>query len=376
MRVAYLDCSSGISGNMIIGALLDAGLPAAHLKKELSKLRITDHALWITKTRKNGIASLYFEVKTGGKQPLRRLSDITRIIHRSSLSPSIKSKSSAIFRKLAEAEAKVHGIPVNKVHFHEIGAVDTIVDIVGTLVGLNYLGIKKLYCSPINLGSGTVKTAHGRLSVPAPATAALLKGIPAYGSQIKKELTTPTGAVIVSALVNGFGPLPRMTAERTGYGAGWHDLKQRPNLLRVTIGEMELETLKDAVLLIEANIDDMEPKLYDRAIAAIMGAGALDAYIAPIRMKKRRNAVKLTAICQPEDRERVMAAIFEKTTTFGARTYLVEREKLDRKIIRTKAGRVKLGRIGNKLMTAALEPDDYLKRKSRVPRPSPLYRWP
>ncbi|HVN66993.1 MAG TPA: nickel pincer cofactor biosynthesis protein LarC, partial [Candidatus Sulfotelmatobacter sp.] len=232
---------------------------------------------------------------------------------------------------LAEAEAKVHGIPVNKVHFHEVGAVDAIVDIVGACIGLEKLGIEKIYCSPLPNGKGRIVHAHGLLPNPAPATAELLKGIPTYSTGTKGELVTPTGAAIITTLAESFGDLPRLKVERIGYGAGSLDLPQ-PNLLRVFIGEAELPTERDAILQIETNIDDMDPKNYDRAIARLMKAGALDASVQPIRMKKQRAAVKLEVLCRPEDKDKVLDAVFTATTTIGARIFLVKREKLRREI--------------------------------------------
>ena len=366
MKIVYFDCPSGISGNMIVGALLGAGLPLEYLKKELKKLpasrqggRITNYEL---RTKED-----YFNVKVDGTQPFRNLNAVKKIINMSGLSRRIKQKSLEIFTNLAEAEAKVHGIPVNKVHFHEIGAVDTIIDIVGSVIGFEYLGIKEIYCSPINVGSGMVKTAHGMLSVPAPATAELLKGVPIYDSGIKKELATPTGAAIIKTLANSFGPLPRMIVSAIGYGSGSYDLKVQPNVLRLIIGEKDIQSERDAVLQLEANIDDMEPKFYDKAINAIMKAGALDAYLEPIRMKKQRNAVKLTVLCDLNDKDKLIDAVFSETTTFGIRIFMVEREKLKKSIVRTKYGRIKVGKLGEKIKTMAIEPDDYIRLKNKVP---------
>lgn len=378
MKIAYFDCSSGIAGNMMLGALVDAGLDIDLLNKELHKLQITSnksqaiYKLQITKAKKHGIQGVHLEVKTGKETRHRHLKDILNIINKSGLPKDVKNTSSRIFKRLAEAEAKVHGIPVEQVHFHEVGAIDAIIDIVGTVIGLEKLGIEAVYCSPLPHGKGRIKHKHGILPNPAPATAELLQGIPTYGADIKGELVTPTGAAIISTLARGFEDIPRMKVESIGYGAG--SLKLRlPNLLRVFIGEARIPAQKDAVLQIETNIDDMDPKSYDKIITKLMKAGALDAFMAPVMMKKQRKGVKLTVLCSPEKREEIITSIFDLTTTLGVRTYLVPREKLDRKFIKVKTrygkARIKLGLLGKKLMTIAPEYEDYkrLARKHHLP---------
>lgn len=339
MKIAYFDCPSGLAGNMILGALIDAGLDSHYLEKELGNLRgnrdvqsqVSEHyKLQIKKTKKHGIKGTYFDVRTKEPQHHRNLADILRIIKQSRLSKQVKTLSIRIFRRLAEAEAKVHGISVGKIHFHEVGAVDAIIDIVGTCIGFEKLGIKKVYCSPLPNGRGKIVHAHGLLPNPAPAAAELLKGAPTYSAGIKGELVTPTGAAIISTLAS-FQAMPKMTVEAIGYGAGSLNLPI-PNLLRVFIGEAELPTEHDAILQIETNIDDMDPERYDPAIAKIMRAGALDASIQPIRMKKLRNAIKLEVLCRPEDKDKILDAVFTETTTIGVRIYLVKREKLRREI--------------------------------------------
>ena len=367
MNILYLDCPSGISGNMFLGALIDAGLPYKYLKGELKKLRISHLTSHISKVKKQGIKGIYFEIRTKGPQKHRSLKDIKKIINQSKLKAQIKKNAVSIFKRLAEAESRAHGIPVNQVHFHEVGAIDAIIDIVGCAIGLEYFDIKEVYCSPLNLGSGTVKTAHGRLPIPAPATLKLLEGIPVYDSGTKKELVTPTGAAIVSTLVKSFGPLPRIKVKQVGFGAGSYNLKEQPNLLRIIIGEKEIQAERDAILQIEANIDDMNPKFYDQAIAKLMKTGALDAYLLPLRMKKKRSAIQLVVLCEPEKKAEVLEALFSYTTTFGARVFLVEREKLKRKYFKTKYGRIKVGKLENKIKTLALEPDDYLIKKQKPP---------
>jgi uncharacterized protein (TIGR00299 family) protein len=345
MKIAYFDCPTGISGNMILGAMLDAGLSAKGLAGELRKLETrntkfeTSYKLEILKTKRKDLAGTYFNVAIKPEKRRRRLTDILTIIKRSKLSAGVKTLSAKIFQRLAKAEAKVHGIPINKVHFHEVGAVDAIIDIVGACIGLEKLGIEKVYCSPLPNGQGQIVHAHGLLPNPAPAAAELLKGIPTYSAGIKGELVTPTGAAVISTIAE-FKEMPKLI----GYGAGSLDLPQ-PNLLRLFIGEALLPTEQDAILQIEANIDDMDPKAYDRAIAALMKAGALDASVQPIRMKKQRAAVKLEVLCKPENKERVLDAVFTETTTIGARTQLVKRAKL-RRVIR--AGK-KISYLGSQI---------------------------
>jgi hypothetical protein len=395
MKIAYFDCPTGISGNMILGALLDAGLDPDFLKREIGNLRINFavsnlkekaqrgnrdvqsqvselYKLQISKVKKAGLAGTYVKVKLKTQEEPRYLKDILSIIKRSRLSRNIKVLSSRIFRRLAEAEAKVHGIPISKVHFHEVGAIDAIIDIVGACIGIEKLGIEQIYCSPLPHGKGEIKSAHGFLPNPAPATVELLKGISTYGTDIAAELVTPTGVAIISTLAESFGDIPRMEVSSIGYGAGSFNLPL-PNLLRIFIGEAQIPAEKDAILQIETNIDDMDPRLYQKAISKIMQAGALDAYLAPIMMKKKRKAVQLVILTAPENRDAVIEKIFEQTTTLGVRVYLVAREKLSRKIVgvKTKYGKakVKLGLLGKKVLTIAPEFEDYrrIARKHHIP---------
>ena len=297
MTLAYFDCFSGISGDMTLGALVDAGVGIDALRAELAKLGLPGYEIKSEKVMRAGLAATKVHVILNEQeQPARHLSDIRRIIEASTLSSSIKQKSIAIFVKLAEAEASVHGTTPDKVHFHEVGAVDAIVDIVGTIIGLDLLGITAVAGSPINVGSGTIKTAHGILPVPAPATVELLKGIPAYGSSIPFELTTPTGAAIISTLSSSFGPMPRMRINRIAHGAGSKDFQGRPNILRLMIGELVAAYEEDTSIIIETNIDDMNPQIYDHVIDRLMKAGAHDVYLTPIIMKKGRPAILLSAL--------------------------------------------------------------------------------
>ncbi|MFA6170473.1 MAG: nickel pincer cofactor biosynthesis protein LarC [Candidatus Margulisiibacteriota bacterium] len=371
MKIAYFDCSSGLAGNMVQGALLDAGLDFNSLIKELKKLTLKAYSLKLKAIKKHHINGAYFEV-INNEQHHRSLADILRLINKSKLSKTVKALSVKIFCRLAGAEAKVHGVPINKIHFHEVGAVDAIIDIVGTAIAIEKLGIEAIYASPIPHGHGFIKHAHGILPNPAPATAELLKGIPTYGIDIEGEIVTPTGAAIISALTSGFGPAPKMAVERIGNGAGG---KPFPTLgmLRVFIGEAKLPTENDTILQLETNIDDMEVKTLNKAIAALMKAGALDAFIEPILMKKERTASKLTVLCRPEDKDRQLELVYKLTTTLGVRVFLASREVLRRKFIKvkTKYGKVKvkLGLLAGQVITAAPEYEDLKKLagKHRVP---------
>ncbi|MFC1571470.1 nickel pincer cofactor biosynthesis protein LarC [Candidatus Margulisiibacteriota bacterium] len=335
-KIAYFDCSSGIAGNMVLGALIDAGLSVDTLRKELKKLPITHYSLLTIKTKRSGVTCSLINIKLPKNEKPRYLKDILAIIKKSKLSKQVKTLSSRIFKRLAEAEAKVHGTSINKIHFHEVGATDAIIDIVGTAIGLEKLGIKKVYASPIPFGKGSIKHAHGKLPIPVPATAELTKNVPTYGTNIKGELVTPTGAAIITTIADSFGDMPRLKVEAIGHGAGSKTFPSLPSFLRIVIGQAELPTEKDAILQIEANIDDMDPKLYDQAIKKMMQAGALDASVHLIRMKKKRGAVKLEVLCKPEDKDKILDVIFSVTTTIGTRVYLVKREKLRREIKKKK----------------------------------------
>jgi pyridinium-3,5-bisthiocarboxylic acid mononucleotide nickel chelatase len=374
MTLAYFDCFSGISGDMTLGALVDAGLPIEILRSELAKLNLPGYTLSSEKVTRSGLAATKAHVVLDEKeQPARHLADIQKIINGSSLSPTVKQKSLNIFQRLAEVEAKVHGTTPDEVHFHEVGAVDALVDIVGSVIGLEHLGITEIIGSPINVGSGTVHTAHGKLPVPTPATAELLRGIPLYSSSITFELTTPTGAAIISALASSFGPLPRMKVGRIAYGAGNKDLPGQPNVLRLMLGELETAWDEDTSLIIETNIDDMNPQLYDHLIEALLAKGAHDAYLMPIIMKKGRPAILLSVLTDAMNSDVLLDTIFRETTSIGVRIHDVGRKKLDREIrtVETTYGkvRVKISRRGGEVMTVTPEYEDCkrLAEEKRVP---------
>ena len=328
MKICYLDAFSGISGDMTVGALIDAGADARALLESLEALS-TGAKYEVEKTKRRGIAASKFRVVTSGKpgdgQTHRHLHQILDLIAKSGISGRAKQNASAVFQRLGEAEAKVHDIPVEKVHFHEVGAVDSICDIVGACVGFDLLGIGAVYCSPVNVGSGTVKTEHGVLPVPAPATSELLTGKPIYARGPSLELTTPTGAAIAATLATDFGALPPMRVVATGFGAGDYDFPEHANVLRVLIGQTTGAEESTTVAVLEANIDDSTPQVLGYAMERLFEAGALDVTLASLLMKKSRPGTLLSVIARPEDRENLARIIFEETSTLGLRIYSAER---------------------------------------------------
>lgn len=364
MKIAFFDCFSGISGDMVVGAFLDLGLDFEYLKKELKKLPITDYRLEIKKVKRCGIRGVKFNVDVNlHKQHHRNLLNINRIIDRSKLNDEVKSLSKSIFYKIAKAEAKAHSVKIENVHFHEIGAVDSIIDIVSAAIGLNYLGIDKVISSPVNVGEGFVKTEHGLLPVPAPATAEILKGIPSYSNGTKMELATPTGAAIVATVAKGFMNLPVIKTEKIGYGAGSREINGVPNLLRIFLAQEDGKSFStydnDTITVIETNIDDISPQVYEELMGKIFKIGALDVFLTPIIMKKNRPAVKISILTEKEKALRVCDILFNETSTFGIRTYEAFRYKLEKegKKIKTSLGNVeiKLGKIEGKILKVAPE---------------------
>jgi uncharacterized protein (TIGR00299 family) protein len=365
MKLAYFDCFSGISGDMTLGALLDAGCDLAQLRAELRGLQVPGWELFAEKVWKNGMAATCARVKTEDQQKHRPLSALLQILRDSKLAPPVRDGASAIFQKLGEAEACVHDVPVEKIHFHEVGAVDAIVDIVGACIGFHMLGIEKFACSPLNVGGGTVKMAHGVLPVPAPATANLLQGKPTYSNGVQRELVTPTGAAIVATLCDSFGPQPAMSVSAIGYGAGAADLEGQPNVLRIMIGETAEKVVPgydQEITVIEANLDDMNPQIYGYLQEKALAAGALDVFTAPVQMKKNRPGTLLTVLCQPADAQTLMTLIFAETTTFGVRTHAAQRRVLPREFVKVTTSfgevRVKLSRVNGRILHVSPEYDD------------------
>jgi hypothetical protein len=377
MKIAYFDCFSGASGDMILGALLDAGLSLEDLRRELARLPIRDYSIQEEAVTRGGIAGRQVSVVSGEshQHAHRHLRDLEAIVTGSTLSGAIQEKCLSIFRRLAEAEARVHRVSPDAVHFHEIGALDTIVDIVGSVVGLELLGIERIHCSPLNVGGGTVKCAHGELPVPAPATAQLVLGKPLYSSGVNAELLTPTGAVILTSLASEFGPYPPMTLLSIGYGAGRHDLPF-PNLLRLAIGECGPEAVgldQDSVVVIEANIDDMNPQIYDFMMERLLASGALDVTLTPLQMKKNRPATLVSVVCPIPEREACANILLEETTTIGVRWFLCRRIKAHRTFreVATSLGpvrcKVAFGLNGVLNVTPEYEDCKRLARANRVP---------
>ncbi len=368
MKLAYFDCFSGISGDMTLGALLDAGCDLAQLRAELRGLQVSGWELSAERVWKNGMAATRVHVKTEDQQRHRPLSAILQILRDSNLASPVRDRASAIFQKLGEAEARVHDLPIEKIHFHEVGAVDAMVDIVGACIGFHALAIEKFACSPLNVGGGTVKMAHGVLPVPAPATANLLQGKPTYSNGVQRELVTPTGAAIVATLCDSFGPQPPMRVSAIGYGAGAAELEGQPNVLRIMIGETAGKVVPgydQEITVIEANLDDMNPQIYGYFQEKALAAGALDVFTTPVQMKKNRPGTLLTVLSQSADTQALMSLIFAETTTFGVRSYSAQRRVLPRESVKVNTSfgevRIKLSRVNGRILHASPEYDDCRK---------------
>lgn len=365
MKIAYFDCFSGISGDMVLGALVDLGLEVTELRGELDKLNLAvPYELKAKKVEKHGICGTKIDITLHEEDKARKLEDILTIIEGSALAEEVKGLASKIFVRLAEAEARIHREDVSEVHLHELGGLDAIIDIVGAVIGMKLLDIDAVYGSPLHLGRGFVKCRHGTLPVPAPATLELTKGVPVYGGDIDAELVTPTGAAIITTLACGFGELPQVMIERIGYGAGQRNLPI-PNLLRVLIGmqnEKDKEYDEDTVTVVETNIDDMNPEFYEYIMSRLFESGAVDVYLTPIQMKQVRPATLLSVIVACENQRRVLEVLFRETTTLGVRTYQTKRYKLAREeiAVETEYGevRVKLGRLKGEVVNIAPEYKD------------------
>ncbi len=398
MKTLYLDCFAGISGDMFVGAMLDVGLDLSVLQRELSKLPLAGYRLEANKVDKRGLQATHFKVilqEAGSAERLadsgegadavnshahehRHLHEILALINDSDLSAQVKQQASAIFSRLGEAEAHVHGIPIEQVHFHEVGAVDAIVDIVSAAIAIEQLAVERITASPLHLGSGMVKMSHGLYPIPAPATAELIAGIPTYSTDAKGELTTPTGAAIVTTLAHTFGPMPAMTISRTGYGAGTKD-RDFPNVVRAMIGEQAsinpvsytpvsytpTAYLIGEAIVIEANIDDMNPQHYEPLMAHLLTAGALDVALIPIQMKKQRPGTQLQLIAKQENLDQLLSVVFQESSTIGVRTYPVTRFMLPREIqaVQTIYGpiQVKIARYEGRIVNAVPEYEDCRK---------------
>lgn len=411
-RVLYFDCFSGISGDMVLGAFLDAGLPLDELKRALGSLSVSGFDVSAARVLRAGVSATKFVVQENARpaesvphdpaphdpahkdghrhsrrhsddhdhrespqrvspsgpehhHPHRSLFEINALIDRSALSPAGRDRAKALFRRLGEAEAAIHQMPVEEVHLHEVGALDSIIDIVGAVFALEWVGADRIVCSPLNVGGGLVRSAHGVFPVPAPATMKLLGDAPIYSGPIQKELVTPTGALIATSYASSFGPLPAMSVERVGYGAGDRDHPETPNVLRVLIGAAADQPQADRVVVIECEIDDMNPQIFGLAMDRLYAAGALDVFYVPVQMKKNRPGTLLTVIAPPGRREALTDLIFRETTTIGLRHHEVERECLRREVVHVEtpigAVRFKLAWRDGRIVNAVPEFEDCAK---------------
>ena len=376
MKLAYFDCFSGISGDMTLGALVDAGVPVEQLRAELQGLDVPGWRISAEKVWKNGMSATHVRVKTEDTHTHRSLTTILGIFEKSKLAGPVKERASTIFWKLGEAEASVHNVTLEKIHFHEVGAVDAIVDIVGACVGFAALGIERFACSALNVGGGTAKMAHGILPVPAPATAKLLMGKPTYSNGVLKELVTPTGAAIVATLCDSFGPQPAMAVSAIGYGAGTTDLEGQPNVMRLMIGEAVQKNewgTEESIRVLEVNLDDMNPQIYGYFLEKALAAGALDIFATPVQMKKNRPGMLITVLCAPADEGKFQEMLFAETTTLGVRSTLAQRRILPREWVKvsTRFGevRMKVARVNGLVRQVSPEFEDCRKlaEEKKVP---------
>ena len=374
LRAAYFDCYSGISGDMILGALVDLGVDPGKIRKALKTLDLKGYKLKTSRVQRGLIAGTKVQVSLtkSSHHPARKYSDIKKLIADSDLSSTAKKNSLEIFKRIAQVEAAIHDTAMEKIHFHEIGAVDSIVDIVGGVVAIESLKLDKIYASPLNVGEGFVQCAHGCLPVPAPATLKLLQGIPVFSNGIKKELTTPTGAAMIGFYADKFGSLPAMKIVGDGYGAGDHIIAEMPNMLRVVLGEISAESDEELVL-IETNIDDMNPEFYEGTMESLFKAGALDVYLTPIIMKKSRPANKISVLSSETDRQAMTEILLHETSSFGVRYFRIGRTVLEREMktvnISWGSVRIKIGKFNGKVIQISPEYEDCKKiaYKEKVP---------
>jgi uncharacterized protein (TIGR00299 family) protein len=402
-RAAYFDCFSGASGDMILGALLDAGLPLDALRGALGSLVIEYGAIGADRVTRAGVSATKF--RTSASEPAaaaaqehhhhhdhghhhesvegqggahahaheasqhqhhhHSLKEIAASIDRSALSRTGKDRARHLFDRLAEAEAAIHDVPLDRIHLHEVGALDSIIDIVGVVYGMEWLGLDEVMASPLNVGSGTVKCAHGTFPVPAPATARLLRGVPIYAGEVQAELVTPTGALLMTEYARSFGPLPPMRVDIIGYGAGDREFKGHPNVLRLLVGEMGAVRSVERIVTMECEIDDMNPQLFGPLMDRLYAAGALDVFYSAVQMKKNRPGTLVTVIASPDNREAIASALFTETTTIGVRYQEMMRERLEREIrtIETPVGpiRFKIASRDGRVLNAAPEFDDCVR---------------
>jgi len=365
MKVAYFDCPSGASGDMILGALVDAGVPFEVLERELAGLGVDGYRLERREVIKAGFRATKVDVHVhegvDQRHPERTLASILALIEGSRLSAPVKDHAARIFRRLAEAEARAHGTTVERVHFHDVGAVDAIVDVTGACIGLHLLGIEAVHVGVLPVGGGFVQGPHGRIPVPGPATAELLKGFPTIDTGVRRELVTPTGAAVLTTLAAGAGAMPAMHVRAVGYGAGTMDL-DTPNVLRLFVGESAVAAPTETILQVETTVDDMSPQLYEPLIERLLESGALDVFLTPVIMKRSRPGVVLTALCEPARVADLSRVLFEESSTIGVRWTAYQRARLDREIVRltTAYGLVgfKVSRLEGRVITVTPEFED------------------
>jgi uncharacterized protein (TIGR00299 family) protein len=407
-RILYFDCFSGASGDMVLGALLDAGLPLEELRRALGSLTIDRASVSTKRVLRAGVSATKFIVAGEGHshgqthdhsdrhshdheqhhhshkvardlhhgrehgttavahdREHRSLAEINKLIDRSALSPSSQDRAKALFHRLGEVEAAIHQIPIESIHLHEVGELDSIIDIVGAVFALEWFAADRIVSSPLNVGGGMVDSAHGRFPVPAPATIKLLEGVPVYSSGVQSELVTPTGALLVAGYASSFGPTPAMTVERVGYGAGDRDLPNTPNVLRILVGKTDEGGSAERIMVLECEIDDMNPQLFGSVMDRLYTAGALDVYFSAVQMKKNRPGTLLTILARPEGRHELTDIVFRETTTIGVRYHEVTRERLDREtiVVGTSLGpiRFKVARLGGQVVNASPEFEDCLR---------------
>ena len=336
MKTLYFDCFAGASGDMILGALIGVGVDQGALVNQLKLLGVSGWQIDFERVDRSGISATYARVQTAHEHAHRHLADILKIIYDSKLSDRVKDRAARVFSHLAEAERRVHNQPVEKIHFHEVGALDAIIDICGAAIGFDLLGVERFACSPLRVGTGMAEMTHGRFPIPPPAVAELLKGKPIYAGEIEGEFVTPTGAAIITTVCAEFGPMPPIKVDANGYGAGTRDHKQFPNVLRLVLGETDpAEAPNDeSLLMIETNVDDMSPQLFGHVMERALELGALDCFLTPVQMKKNRPGMLISILCRPNERDQFMQMLFAETTTIGARSYEVLRRALARETVR------------------------------------------
>jgi len=373
MRYVYLDASSGLSGDMCLGALLDLGVDAAVFKERMSGLRLPVE-ISVRQVRRGGFAAVKVDVEVHGHEHVERtFGDVERIILKSRFAPAVKDRARLIFKRLFEAEAKVHGRRFKEAHLHEAGADDALVDIVGTAFLIEELGVTEVYCSPLNVGSGWVQTSHGRLAVPPPAVAELLKKAPVYAAWVEAELVTPTGAAIVAALTKRFTKLPELVYEKIGRGAGTKEFPEIPNILRIYCGEAAAFEAEKSVFLVETTVDDATPQLLAHFLERAFEEGALDATLSPVVMKKNRLGTKLSLLVEDGRRDALIEAVFRETTSIGVRFYPVGRRVLEREFrtVRVDGEKVglKIAALAGRPVNVQPEYDDLLKAARKTGKP-------